>query len=51
LFKVESKEKLLVPNFTNLLKHVGQHKAKVVGARVEVGLKNFNGKCQHAQNE
>jgi hypothetical protein len=38
LFKVKSKEKLLVPNFNNLLKHVGRHKAKVVGAKVGVKI-------------
>jgi hypothetical protein len=33
------------------LKHVGRHKAKVVGLGVEVGVFYFSGKCQYAQNE
>jgi hypothetical protein len=46
--KVEGKEKLLILNLDNLLKHVGHHKAKIISPGVEVGVFHFNGKCQHA---
>lgn len=47
-WKVEGKEKLLIPKLNNLLKHVGCRKTKVVGLGVEVGAFYFNSKCQHA---
>jgi hypothetical protein len=36
LFKGWSKEKILMPKFNSLLKHVGKHKAKVASPRVEI---------------
>ncbi len=49
---MESKEKILVPKLDNMLKHVGHHKATILGpCRVKVGFFVFKNNYQHACNE
>jgi len=46
--KVKGKEKLFMPKFDNLLKHIGRHETKVSNLKVAIGSFYFNLKSQHA---